>query len=1308
MKKIAIRLLLIAAVIALAVTMFCVASCDEDEASAYTITFVTPEGVADVAPITAKAGTAVTIPEGPLYDGYTFLGWGNSDGTLVTPPSVMPDRNMTFYAVYQQDIKYVTLTFVTEQVTIASMRGEVGTPVMAVVTDREGYRFDGWYTSSDFSGSSVPFPTTYPETDVTYYAKYTKLFHELFFDANLSGVEGEMPSVFANADGRVTIPASTLIADGMYLLGWSDSADGKLLFDVNGNVTQGHDEGDTLTLTSDMILYAQWARGYIDTDGSDDMVYIHMDNVESGIGQAVLVRDGKPAKLGFIGEHKTFLTTEFTFYLNESEGGEIRGLIYSDRTFRYRDKMYGFHVGYSHVTDSALGEMLYADGYGSAIIVTTVGDQLATKAYGYYLFDETYNEYVFVEIDPATGNILKDQNGNNKGFYFTVVTDEVEGVNPPAGADGDAPLLGYFLRISGEAGPYYLYENGEMGIYMLELNGYGWARLFVSSNGETILVAEGAYHATENYTDTFGEWEFVPNAAYSDAESFRFMLTYTSDGNQSVYLYIRHDAERKGTFTSADGSEIYMDGYGSMTYTTATNTFIGNFQYLAGAATPNLTFFAYSDEGERVATMYFDVDWTAKTFEVNNDEFVIDENGVILSYRGTSKIVVIPSEIDGITVTGIADNAFKAIVTEENGVEYSIVEVVIPAGVTHIGSLAFQNNYTLKRVTFLGEVPPTLDFATASDPFRWPAGGFVIVVPEDSKGAYVTAFGDAWVAAGRDESDLYRIKGNVEVTLLPEFEVDADGTLIAYNRPASADPDAPVDLVITVGQIEHGGADIKITAIAPEVFMGATWLRSIDLGDVTVIGAGAFENCFALETVVMPKVETIGIAAFYGCELLGSKHAGKLEMPAVKTIDASAFAWCTSLKHVVTGKNLVSLGANAFAFIKIDADLTTPFFFELTGTTPPEMTSGVVGTESRSVFAGNSAYRIVIPNIGYAIKCYEAAGWSSFCGSLYIPSGEEAGVYIGGSNIMRLDGRAVLDASVVWLYTVRNENITFYEFSKDTGSYTTIRGTISGGVITFTYEGVTYRLVKGDQPMTFESNDEKYTLVVTNPAQLDPEMYIGQKIEATLNGCPVELYINNYNFKTVMGYEEDGVLYDITLTLLSDGTFTYKKVRSPLNFTAADGSVIRIYGTTHGLADLGFKTLAYRTATGVVTVSDYTSTARTIQHLGGGMYAVPIQRGNDYYVVIVITSGDSFTYHVGEAGRGAECYVTDTGDYVIVTRAADNTIGAMALVIDGVYTETTFTAAGTDYIVTSRENSNVSYTVTLHDEDGTAKIISNA
>lgn len=70
----------------------------------------------------------------------------------------------------------VTLRFETNGGTyLASVEGNVGASFTAPEEpEKEGYYFDGWYLTPDFSGSAQQLPEVMPSESVTYYAKYGK------------------------------------------------------------------------------------------------------------------------------------------------------------------------------------------------------------------------------------------------------------------------------------------------------------------------------------------------------------------------------------------------------------------------------------------------------------------------------------------------------------------------------------------------------------------------------------------------------------------------------------------------------------------------------------------------------------------------------------------------------------------------------------------------------------------------------------------------------------------------------------------------------------------------------------------------------------------------------------------------------------------------------------------------------------------------------------------------------------------------------------------------------------------------------
>ena len=107
------------------------------EINQYAITFDT-NGGSEIAPITQDYGTAITAPDNPTREGYTFIGWDRDI------PEIMPAENITVTA--QWKINRYTITFDTAGGSdIAPITQDYGTEITAPDNPtREGYTFIGW------------------------------------------------------------------------------------------------------------------------------------------------------------------------------------------------------------------------------------------------------------------------------------------------------------------------------------------------------------------------------------------------------------------------------------------------------------------------------------------------------------------------------------------------------------------------------------------------------------------------------------------------------------------------------------------------------------------------------------------------------------------------------------------------------------------------------------------------------------------------------------------------------------------------------------------------------------------------------------------------------------------------------------------------------------------------------------------------------------------------------------------------------------------------------------------------------------
>lgn len=131
----------------------------------------------------SKDGAALTAPDPvPTKEGHSIEGWYYDNNGTETKWDFDTDTvkcTMTLKAKWELSTYSVTLQ--TDGGTIASGKGVTGYTygtgaVLPTTNDitREGYRFDGWYADSNFSGSPVTEITGTDTGNKTFYAKWTQ------------------------------------------------------------------------------------------------------------------------------------------------------------------------------------------------------------------------------------------------------------------------------------------------------------------------------------------------------------------------------------------------------------------------------------------------------------------------------------------------------------------------------------------------------------------------------------------------------------------------------------------------------------------------------------------------------------------------------------------------------------------------------------------------------------------------------------------------------------------------------------------------------------------------------------------------------------------------------------------------------------------------------------------------------------------------------------------------------------------------------------------------------------------------------
>ncbi len=225
-----------------------------------------------------------------------------------------------------------------------------------------------------------------------------------------------------------------------------------------------------------------------------------------------------------------------------------------------------------------------------------------------------------------------------------------------------------------------------------------------------------------------------------------------------------------------------------------------------------------------------------------------DKTCIIEEYRGTDTDVIIPSEINGYTVTELYTFSFQFYHLVESAT--AMKSITIPKSITKIHNLAICRNENLETITV------------------------------DSDNEYYS-------------NDEFGVLFNKEKTTLIQYPSNNSRT--NYNVP---------DSVTKIGNgafyhctnLTSVTIPDNVTLIGNDAFSECTSLTNIIIPNgVTSIGSYAFYNCDSLASITIPDgVTSIGSYAFYDCDSLTS-----ITIPdGVTSIDWCAFECCDSLNNV--------------------------------------------------------------------------------------------------------------------------------------------------------------------------------------------------------------------------------------------------------------------------------------------------------------------------------------------------------------------------------------------------------------------------
>lgn len=246
--------------------------------------------------------------------------------------------------------------------------------------------------------------------------------------------------------------------------------------------------------------------------------------------------------------------------------------------------------------------------------------------------------------------------------------------------------------------------------------------------------------------------------------------------------------------------------------------------------------------------------------------------GTITKYNGTDTVVVIPSKINGVTVTTIGTDAFLGL---------NITSVTIPASVTEIGSNAFAGCTNLTSVNYAG------DWSKLTIQSGNPA-------VEDAANAQLFDF-----AFTPDNTAVIVTKYNgiaADVTIPSRYK----------GKPVTAINNA----VFPNSAVTSVTIPDSVTSIPDAAFVNCSELTNISIpNSVTYIGLSAFSSCTSLKSITLPSsLRSISEALFFGCSQLTT-----IQIPdSVSSIQAYAFYNCGKLETIRIPVSVTSIGDYAF------------------------------------------------------------------------------------------------------------------------------------------------------------------------------------------------------------------------------------------------------------------------------------------------------------------------------------------------------------------------------------------------------------